>query len=103
MKTDNELIAEFMGFDCNRSIPGHGGTVIVTLTEKDCRYHTSWDWLMPVVEKISSMYYPKGLEDNPLYHVEFAHALLSLPIDSSIQEVYNEVVRSIKWYKEKQP
>lgn len=51
MKTDNELIAEFMGFECPRCLPS--GKVV--LDKSDLRYHTSWDWLMPVVEKIHSL------------------------------------------------
>ena len=38
---DNKLIAEFMGYDDT----GH-------LCQWE--YHTSWDWLMPVVDKIES-------------------------------------------------
>ena len=36
---NNKLIAEFMGYDW-----------VELLVEP--QYHTSWDWLMPVVEKI---------------------------------------------------
>ena len=35
---DNKLIAEFMGMEEH-------------LTLSQMRYHTSWDWLMPVIEK----------------------------------------------------
>ena len=42
---DNKLIAEFMGVD---------QVDIDTWleTNSNLKYHTSWDWLMPVVEKV---------------------------------------------------
>lgn len=45
---DNKLIAEFMGVDqvdIDYAINEHG----------QLKYHSSWDWLMPVVEKIYSL------------------------------------------------
>lgn len=47
---DNKLIAEFMGVD---------QVDIDTWleTNSNLKYHTSWDWLMPVVEKIESLGY----------------------------------------------
>lgn len=66
MKTDNELIAEFMGFTT------HKGSLGDTYTHPDLmgvyggsglkfKYDTSWDWLMPVIAKIAEyrMAYPK--------------------------------------------
>ncbi len=41
-KTDNELIAEFMEVDGFLSL-------------SQMEYHQSWNWLMPVVEKISDI------------------------------------------------
>ena len=38
---DNKLIAEFMEVDGFLSL-------------SQMEYHTSWDWLMPVIEKIGS-------------------------------------------------
>lgn len=43
----NKLIAEFMEFQYDRWLFDKQ-----TLAIEDCGYHTSWDWLMPVVEKI---------------------------------------------------
>ena len=48
---DNKLIAEFMGVvfhdDDNQYYSSDGLYIGLNL-----QYHTSWDWLMPVVEKI---------------------------------------------------
>ena len=41
---DNKLIAEFMGSNLNGLESWQ--------YEEELQYHTSWDWLMPVVEKI---------------------------------------------------
>lgn len=50
MKESNKLIAEFMGVDqvdIDYAINEHG----------QLKYHLSWDWLMPVIEKIESLGY----------------------------------------------
>ena len=45
---DNKLIAEFMGVKPPLYM----------------EYHTSWDWLMPVVEKIGELYHTITIETN---------------------------------------
>lgn len=59
VKSDNELIAEFMGATpCEIEVksigtmPGYECEEF-KLTVDELEYHTSWDWLMPVVEKIA--------------------------------------------------
>ena len=72
---NNKLIAEFMEFPTHtdavddRTIAYYVGESIMhtdnTENENDCdvfhpddmQFHTSWDWLMPVVEKIESLGY----------------------------------------------
>ena len=61
---DNKLIAEFMGHDTYES----NGYIMVRYSDnnertlQDTHYHTSWDWLMPVVEKC----YHNGAEENEI-------------------------------------
>ena len=58
MKNDNKLIAEFMGV---------GKLHEAQSSNQWNQYHTSWDWLMPVVEKIEiEGFDPHGMIDNAL-------------------------------------
>tara|TARA_B110000503_G_C6849799_1_gene290312 strand:+ start:70 stop:393 length:324 start_codon:yes stop_codon:yes gene_type:complete len=55
---DNKLIAEFMGMtygDPNDNSVMIQGNEVVPIESME--YHSSWDWLMPVVEEIESMGY----------------------------------------------
>jgi hypothetical protein len=83
MMNDNKLIAEFMG---RGGTFNHDKTMICTGIYPDTmtlmKYDTSWDWLMPVVEKIE--------EQNELIG---AHIL-----STDIGKTYKEVVRFIKEY-----
>ena len=55
---DNKLIAEFMGaeYDKGTMYGSTAGDYIFSdgsiYLGHELKYHTSWDWLMPVVEKI---------------------------------------------------
>ena len=53
---DNKLIVEFMGLQFSkgeyyRPLYNSGDWI----PEDELQYHTSWDWLMPVVERINTM------------------------------------------------
>ena len=69
MKNDNKLIAEFMGafFDDNGMTRICGQYGLERVNDLSLKYHTSWDWLMPVVEKIEiEGFDPHGMIDNAL-------------------------------------
>ena len=64
----NELIAEFMGIEeaynpngndwvLKKTTPDINGDtdILECCKSNDLKYHSSWDWLMPVVEKIYSI------------------------------------------------
>lgn len=66
------------------------------------KFHSSWDWLMPVVEKIESVGVTVEIEGHNCmisditdseYHQYVAH-------DSKINAVYVSVVAFIKWYND---
>lgn len=115
-KTDNELIAEFMGgvyysrgdiwrFPVRMDVIGGSDKC----NPVHIKYHTSWDWLMPVVEKIEQLYlkaFPGNEEfirrilnkeeplDGPYMDV------ISIPLSTKIDEAHKAVVEFIKWYNE---
>lgn len=107
----NKLIAEFMGgitSNMNNRIvqgyqniwlPFHGicnwGT-IKTGNGKILLYHSSWDWLMPVVEKIKNI--SGAFINSDSQDEKFAYLIFSLSITTPIETVYIYVINFIKWY-----
>jgi len=92
---DNKLIAEFMGaeevkhekFDGSRFLlPYEGDKNWFLIALNDMEYDTSWDWLIPVVQKIEM-----ECEGVPLQ-------LLNCNLYSEIGEVYQAVVEFINEY-----
>ena len=91
MKTDNQLIAEFMGDNRSRRL-----------------YRTSWDWLMPVVEKIEKLYsvnfppdFVQRLLSGEKEIIDHQYMdVIALPLATPISEVYDNVVIFIKWYNQ---
>jgi aspartokinase-like uncharacterized kinase len=100
MKTDNELIAEFMG--------------LVFVKEIDGIYHKSWDWLMPVVERIQSIgYHTSMYHDCDKLTYTYRNEMRIVNSDESkiryrelsngetmIQCVYTAVVEFVKWHNQ---
>ena len=106
---DNKLIAEFMGMtygDPNDDsvmiqMTSQGNEVVPIITMK---YHISWDWLMPVVEKIENLGYEFIIVESrckinhntdhsieELFHME--------TIGSKLDITYDSVVHFIKQFK----
>jgi len=78
-------------------------------SHNDLRYYNSWDWLMPVVNKISEIH--KDLHSDEKYEDLFESLLKlelnwnsfvyynnDLRINSNIINNYLDVVNFIKWY-----
>ena len=83
---NNKLIAEFMG------IKSTNGLVFQDANTKEfhaIKYHTSWDWLMPVVQKIEDY-----LSDNVGKVGYFDDGLIS----NDIEVRHKAVVDFIKQY-----
>ena len=110
-KTDNELIAEFMGWkqsDGNDGVFHKGVWYDQNFDHYDAlKFDTSWDWLMPVVEKIDKLYredFPPGEEfvrrilqkEDPIdrHYID----VIALPLSTSIKEAHKAVVEFIKWH-----
>lgn len=105
----NKLIAEFMGAE--KSF--YGDYMIFTIdnpqytgkiNHSDIKYHTSWDWLMPVVEKIEENGCQIEIELYSCYVINSEKLLDEMNIlfqahcDSKIKAVYEVVVSYIRWY-----
>ena len=109
--TNNKLIAEFMGYDISTLVPS--GIEVVEFENNDIkveclRYHTSWDWLMPVVEKIEDIECKETsteLVGYHLYDIEIRQNVTTIH-GTNIEETagdklfntYNAVVEFIKQY-----
>ena len=99
MEKTNKLIAEFMGVD--------QVDIDYAFNEySQLKYHTSWDWLMPVVDKIKILVMEDDSDE--LYNSEewdnITHTLVQiLFVDSlhlEIKSVYQAVVEFIKDYNQ---
>jgi len=117
MKTDNELIAEFMDEEISAVIANYGVPVrVLVLPRKpisetktgrpiEAKYDTSWDWLMPVVEKIEYLGHTVHVAKNDVA-VKERNTISSPSVCfiqgkwelTKIEAVYKAVVEFIKWY-----
>lgn len=114
----NKLIADFMGFETNN--------VEVIMPEKfsqlkpfkhskgffktsifkhlELQFHSSWDWLMSVVEKIESLKFSVLIgKNNCVIEQTFGKTSLNLGVSkgqNKIEAVYNACVTFIEWYNE---
>jgi hypothetical protein len=112
VKTNNELIAEFMGAERREGprafnpdqilvqwiIKGnpynqHRDDIKYWYQPVELKYHESWDWLMPVVEKIGNVWDLNEIGTE-------AEKVLRLPLSTHIQEVNKAVVKFINFYNE---
>lgn len=94
MKTDNELIAEFMGIKCSPvgCTCSDNGRRLINVDELE--YDERWDWLMTVVERIELL----GDSNDKVFRSSEFHELMELSIKTSIERVYYFVIEFIKWY-----
>jgi hypothetical protein len=57
VEKNNRLIAEFMDWECDNIRTVAPEVFRYTIYKyKDCLFHSSWDWLMLVIEKIEEEY-----------------------------------------------
>ena len=75
---------------------------ISELEDISLKYHTSWDWLMPVVQRCTKVGY--GNENDELTQIweECFGDLDSGFLGNHIDEVYASVVKFIKWHNKNQ-
>ena len=91
----NKLIANFMGWEVStkgKDWLRHDIPCGYIKIHPEClKFHSSWDWLMPVVEKCIHSPHREGMRR----HVESIEQSLN---SADIEYVYPAVVKFIKWY-----
>lgn len=105
-KTDNEIIAEFMGLPLTKQLPQFssvGPKKWTTVPFQRWKYHESWDWLMPVVVRCHELgdaeeqKFPEAKDlDDPTGWKAWSYRRVGLSTD--INQVYTNVVNFIKWH-----
>ena len=106
MENNNKLIAEFLGMTTH-----HNDKNILILNTKDgndiisvddLKYHTDWNWLMQVIDKIEKEYRFSILISWQHCVIESNSCEFRIEKDSDtkLKATYNAVVEFIKWYNE---
>ena len=96
---DNKLIAEFMGVDSFKDSLAtlHQGKINVNVdVYEQAQYHTSWDWLMPVVEKCLEKH-NNLINGRDVIDTSYSSIAQALQV-VSLKETYKAVVEFIKEY-----
>ena len=89
----NILIAEFMG------IENTNGLVFQDANTKEfhsIKYHSSWDWLMPVVQKIESLGYVFTIQGGKAEYGEMISETRCFIAENKRSSTYKAVVEFIK-------
>ena len=92
---DNKLIAEFMGYvydDDRFFMEDSEGVRLYENLPHELQYHTSWDWLMPVVRQVLTSI------DIDWIHYDDDELKFNV-LDCDISGVHKEVVEFIKKYR----
>lgn len=98
---NNRLIAEFMGAyhedgqpDEILVVPLGNDEYFIDINDEDSpKFQTSWDWLMPVVEKIIELKDVYGQKRNEV----------RISLSPNINSTYQAVIEFIKWHNENKP
>lgn len=112
----NKLIAEFMGAKMRKNGYFYDGITFSTgwntCRPENMKYHDSWDWLMPVVEKIHGLGWLPTLTfggryrsySRAVFHNPNNRELFDREAETMIEATYKAIVQFIQWYNEnKQP
>ena len=107
---NNKIIAEFMikqepteNF-CVGSIGQEVGVFTGIKTEyfkyEDLKFHSDWNWLMEVVEKIESLGNVFNIDNKKVYILNNVAWCTAQVGETKIQAVYNACLEFSKWYNE---
>lgn len=94
----NKLIAEFM----NSTNDGNNAIIYDTKEGAKHKFHTSWDWIMPVIAKCNReadrLGHTKDIDSE--YYQIFNDNLFDAFVDDNIEFVYKTAVRLVDWLNE---
>ena len=110
MMKDNKLIAEFMGFTYEKNIGWYDNDMLMSQNVYDNQdgncfdellFDKSWDWLMPVVEKIENderydvdiLQYGTRIREG---QKDIVNNIANISFDKKIEHTYDAVVEFIK-------
>lgn len=97
----NKAIAEFMGATpCKLMVKSIGEMDGYECDEwklaiDEIEYHTSWDWLHPVIDKIKDISLSELVYEKHISEID----VLNLYITTPIKNVWEQVIYFIQWYK----
>ena len=96
---NNKLVAEFMGVEktynpSTEKVLSYAVNDDVQCLPHELQYHTEWNWLMPVGEKIDAMFGEDDEVDDAINRVH--NAVLSFDIDNT----YRAIVEFIEDYND---
>ena len=112
---NNKLIAEFMGAVGTPKYNPTEWDVYITgcldvdsddenaqhfYTPDEMKYHTSWDWLMPVVQKIESLGYVFTIQGSKAEYGEMISETRCFIAEDKLSSTYQAVVEFIKEYND---
>lgn len=105
----NKLIAAFMGADMEHDAEYEMYGIIQDIqdgedekhffTAEEMLFHSSYDWLMPVAEKIEQSGYDSVIEFSDFtYQCTFLDVSIGVTASTKIEAIYGAVIQFIQWY-----
>ena len=101
---NNRLIAQFMGIGTQLHLVEHPKTGKYV----NAKYHSSWDWLMPVVEKIERLGFETVISDKNGCFIYYQGSNSQSGLrhkkgnedKTKIELVYEASIQFIQWYNQ---
>ena len=112
MEKNNKLIAEFMGLDTEVFNSGKVNYYYydkvskqeIFLEAHELSYNVSWDWLMPVIEKIESLGYEVQIRSTDCIIFQLLDTLDYKPVIGTISsasgKMYSTYIAVVEFIKE---